>query len=118
MSGEKLEQEADNAADLSRKRIKRSTRNEDINKCLLEFFRRCRDNNIPLTVVIIQDKSKFYADSFGVTDFEASNGWLQGWKYFDLPCISKFQINTPQDVDNTLSSLESYCFKSGSSNLQ
>ena len=62
-SREKLEQEADNTADLSCKRIKRSMRNEDIKKCLLEFFRRRPDKNIPLTGVILQEKAKLYADS-------------------------------------------------------
>ena len=36
-------------AHLEMKRVKRATRNDDVNSALMEFLRRCRDRNFPLT---------------------------------------------------------------------
>ena len=62
------------------KRLKRATRNDDVNSALMEFFRRSRDRNFPLTGPLLQEKAKFFADSFGVEGFAASNGWIDSWK--------------------------------------
>ena len=79
-SRDELERQAENPEALASKRIKRTTNNDVINTALLEFFRRCRDRNFPLTGPLLQAKAKFFADSFGVSEFAASSGWLQSWK--------------------------------------
>ena len=37
-------------------------------------------NNIPINGPIILAKAREFADVFGCKDFQASNGWLPGWK--------------------------------------
>ena len=73
-SRDELERQAENPEALAIKRIKRTTNNDVINTALLEFFRRCRDRNFPLTGPLLEAKAKVFADSFEVSEFAASNG--------------------------------------------
>ena len=97
-SRDELERQAENPEALASKRIKGTTNNDVINTALLEFFRRCRDRNFPLTGPLPQAKAKFFADSFGVSEFDASNGWLQSWK-------ERHNIS-PKNLEDILGSLE------------
>ena len=59
-SRDELERQAENPEALASKKIKRTTNNDVINTALLEFFRRCRDRNFPLTGPLLQAKAKFF----------------------------------------------------------
>ena len=73
---EQIENEAQAATNLQLKRPRRTEKYEAVNTCVLEFFRRCRAINIPVTGVMLQEKAKFFADSLGYAEFAASDGWL------------------------------------------
>ena len=79
-SRDELERQAENPEALASKRIKCTTNNDVINTALLEFSRRSHDRNFRLTRPLLQAKAKVFAHSFGVSEFAASNGWLQSWK--------------------------------------
>ena len=74
-----LEDKAANAENLEQKRPNRKAKFEEINSCSLEWFRRVRMRNLPITGPMIQEKARFFAKSFGAEDFAASNGWLESF---------------------------------------
>ena len=74
---ERILQEVELTRNLSNKRLKRATKNSDVSECVLEFFRRCPERNITVTGTLLQANAEFYAESLGVKNFKASNGWLQ-----------------------------------------
>ena len=60
---DKIENEAADSANLQRQPAKYT----DINSCVLEFFRRARARNLPMTGPMLQEKASFYSESFGET---------------------------------------------------
>ena len=62
---------------LNRKRAKYSEF-LDLEECLLNWFRQCRDNIINMGVMILKDKDEFLCHVVGT--FSASNGWLDKCK--------------------------------------
>lgn len=55
----------------------RKTHNEVIRNMVLDLFSKCLAANIPVTVPMLQAKAKQVAKELGVSNFKASNGWLQ-----------------------------------------
>ena len=86
---DKIENEAADSANLQLKRPRRAARYDDVNKCVLEFLRRARPENLPMTGPLLQEKGNFYAESLGETNFAASNGWLQ-------PFLTRNNISSQQ----------------------
>ena len=64
---------------LSRQRVKVGAY-ENVNQALLKWFTSMRENNIPINGPLLLEKSREFADAFDCKDFQASNGWLRGWK--------------------------------------
>lgn len=60
----------------------RGARNDEIEKSLLDWFRKARSKNIPVTGPMLQEKAMRIAEALGLTeeDFKASNGWLDRFK--------------------------------------
>lgn len=54
--------------------------NLKLDKMCLEWFSKVRAQNIPLSGPDIQEKVKECAIKLGITNFVASNGWLQKWR--------------------------------------
>ncbi|GAB6028381.1 hypothetical protein CHUAL_002548 [Chamberlinius hualienensis] len=53
---------------------------EMINSALLEWYNSQRSQNISLNGPTLQDKAKYFAEQLKITNFKASNGWLEKWK--------------------------------------
>ena len=49
-------------------------------KLFLPVFKNARSNNIPVNGIIIKGKALILAKILELTDFEASDGWLDKWK--------------------------------------
>jgi len=64
----------------SRKRLKKSTPNDEINDLTWEWFCKARSKGIPISGPILQMKAKMFADSLQVEKFSASNGWLESFR--------------------------------------
>ncbi|XP_023318329.1 tigger transposable element-derived protein 6-like [Trichogramma pretiosum] len=63
----------------SRKR-KRGAEYDDIEEALIVWFEQARQNNIPISGPIIQEKALSYAKLFNNHQFQASDGWLHNFK--------------------------------------
>ena len=63
----------------SRKKLKKSD-NKDLDEVVFTWFKNARSNNIPDNGVIIKEKALSPAKSLELTDFRASDGWLDKWK--------------------------------------
>src|SRR5215468_2741478 len=61
----------------NRKRKMRKTENEEVNNIILEFFIKCRAQNIPVTCPMLQAKAAEIASSLQIEKFTASSGWLE-----------------------------------------
>ena len=58
----------------------RKTENEEVNNIVLEFFTKCRAQNIPVTGLMLQAKAVEIASSLQIENFSASNGWLEAFR--------------------------------------
>jgi len=47
---------------------------------LYTWFNQIRQQNIPVSRILIKDKAKSYAETLSVSDFTASDGWLSNLK--------------------------------------
>ena len=63
----------------SRKKLKKSD-NKDVDEAVFTWFKNVRSNNIPANGIIIKEKALSLAKSLELTDFRASDGWLDKWK--------------------------------------
>ena len=71
----------DNNVSAERKRQKKATGNDDINKLLWEWFKNATSRRINLSGPLIKEKALKFAQDFGVESFKASNGWLESFKH-------------------------------------
>lgn len=62
-----------------RKRM-RVASNEELETALFRWVNEVRNQNLPITGTILQEKARFFADALGITDFCGSSGWLQRFK--------------------------------------
>jgi hypothetical protein len=51
-----------------------------LERALFIWFRTRRAQNMTISGPLLQEKAKMYAAQFGIHGFEASNGWLEGFK--------------------------------------
>ena len=58
----------------NKKRKMRKTENEEVNNIMLEFFIKCRAQNIPVTGPMLQAKAAEITSSWQIEKFSASNG--------------------------------------------
>ena len=63
----------------SRKKLKKSD-NKDLDEAVFTWFKNVRSNNSPVNGIIIKEKALSLAKSLELTDFRASDGWLDKWK--------------------------------------
>lgn len=63
----------------SRQKLKKSD-NRDLDEAVFIWFKNARSNNIPVNGNVIKEKALSLAQSFELTDFRASDGWLDKWK--------------------------------------
>jgi len=52
----------------------------EIENSVLQWFRQCPHENIPMSGPLIKEKAKKFAASFGIEDFKDSDGWLDKFK--------------------------------------
>ena len=71
----------------NRKWKMRKTENEEVNNIMLEFFIKCRVQNIPVTSPMLQAKAAEIASSSQIEKFSASNGWLEALEQYQLQGI-------------------------------
>ena len=65
---------------IERKRKMRATGNERVNELTLEWFKRARSKNIPLSGPLLQEKARIFSRELGIENFHASNGWLESFR--------------------------------------
>ena len=61
------------------KNLKKSD-NKHLGEAVFTWFKNIRLNIIPVNEIIIKEKALSLAKSFELTDFRASDGWLDKWK--------------------------------------
>lgn len=78
------------------KRLKRSSNYSDLNQALWDWFTVCRNSNIPVSRSMLQEEATFIAEKVEISDFVASNGWLEKLKQ-KLGICSKTVAREPGD---------------------
>ena len=71
---------ADECFNSDRKRAKTKASNTDHDDAMWQWFKKARENNIPISGPIILAKAKDYATQLNMVDFKASSGWLKRFK--------------------------------------
>ena len=61
-------------------RFGNACRYDRLNDLVWSWFSSIRAKNLPISGPIIQEKASKFAVDLGLTDFKASNGWLESWK--------------------------------------
>ncbi|VDI00273.1 Hypothetical predicted protein [Mytilus galloprovincialis] len=64
----------------ARKRHDTGSKYGELNDLVFQWFKQARAKNIPLSGPIIQEKALELAETLDLTDFKASNGWLESWR--------------------------------------
>lgn len=70
----------ENNASSSKMRLGYDAKYERLNDLVWQWFCVVRAKNMPISGPIIKEKSLQFAEELGLTDFKASNGWLDRWK--------------------------------------
>jgi hypothetical protein len=52
----------------------------EVEKCLVEWLKQCLDKNISVSGPFLKEKARSFAVKLNCTNFNASNGWLDGFK--------------------------------------
>ena len=63
----------------SRKKLKKIG-NKDLDEAVFTWFKNARSNNVPVNGIIIKGKALSLEKSLELTNFRASDGWLDKWK--------------------------------------
>jgi len=53
---------------------------EDLDDCLTVWFEQCREQRIPVSGVMLQEKATQHVKKVGHDNFKASTGWLDSFK--------------------------------------
>jgi len=77
------------------KRKMRKTENEEVDNIMLEFFIKCRVQNIPVTGPMLQAKAAEIASSLQIEKFSASNGRLEAFRRRNN---INFMVNLPMST--------------------
>ena len=73
----------------------RKTENEEVDNIMLEFFIKCRVQNIPVTGPMLQAKAAEIASSLQIEKFSASNGRLEAFRRRNN---INFMVNLPMST--------------------
>ena len=73
----------------------RKTENEEVNIIMLEFFIKCRAQNIPVTSPMMQAKAVEIASSLQIEKFSASSGWLETFRSRNNINFGHYVVNLP-----------------------
>ena len=65
---------------LESKSKRRKNGYEGIDDLLLEWLLNCREKNLPISGPMLQESALEIANKLGISDFKASNGWLQKFR--------------------------------------
>jgi len=82
--------------DRKRKRVGKS---EDIEEALVRWFSQARSRQLPVSGPLLMEKADQLAHGLGITDFKATNGWLERWKTRNAIQFKK-QHGEKQDEDD------------------
>lgn len=52
----------------------------ELEKALVTWFSQCRQQNVPVSGILMKEKAKIYAEKLGIRDFRASDGWFDRFK--------------------------------------
>ena len=74
-----IEQYENNASG-NKKRFDNVCKFDKVNTLIWEWFQKAREQNYPLSGPIVQAKATEFAQTLGVVDFKASNGWMTSFK--------------------------------------
>ena len=85
-----------------RKRKVKEGEHEEVNQICFKFLEALRAKNIPVSGPSIQTKAKSIAESFGDSEFQASNWWLQ--RFMERHNLS-FRVMLGESSDMDLTSL-------------
>ena len=64
----------------SSKRKEKQSEFSEINRRLIDWFRLARSKNIPISGSLLQEKAKTIAVNLNISEFHASNGWLESFR--------------------------------------
>lgn len=70
----------ENNSSASKFRFNNSCKYDNLNDMVWEWFCKARGKNIPISGVLIQEKAMEFSKEIGLSEFKASNGWLDRWK--------------------------------------
>ena len=90
-------------ADKDHKRLCVKSPLEELNILVWEWFQKARATNIPVSGPLLQEKALEFGKELKVTDFKASNGWLECfWKRhaISLSVISCESASVPGNIRN------------------
>ena len=76
----------------NKKRFTFSSKYAELNDLLFKWFKQARAKNIPLSSSILQEKALHFSKELELTDFRASNRWLDSWKN-KFNCNGTYQAN-------------------------
>ena len=87
-----------------RQRTTRTTAFGPLNETLFEWFQKARSKGLPISGPILHSKAAELAEYAGITEFKASNGWMDSWKStFNIKsfkiCGEKLDADTEAAVD-------------------
>ena len=59
---------------------KPSSKYSDVNQAVWDWYTMCRNSNIPVSGSMLQEEATLIAENLEISDFVASNGWLEKFK--------------------------------------
>ena len=108
-NSENIIQAIQNNFSKSRKRLKVTTHESSIDKAVWLWFQKARSMRIPISGPIIHEKALKFAKELNLTEFKASNGWLQRFKGRHNICKGTFSGEScnvnPETVSNWISNI-------------
>ena len=76
----------------------RKNENEEVNNIMLEFFVKCRAQNILVTVPMLQAKAAEIASSLHIEKISASSGWLEAFRRQNNINFGHYVVNLPMST--------------------
>lgn len=70
----------ENNDNLKKFRFGNKSKHDNLNDLMWDWFRQARDKAIPISGPILQSKALEFASQLDISDFKASNGWLEKFK--------------------------------------
>jgi hypothetical protein len=101
------------ANNIQRRRPKRASKCEDLDKLVFSYFRLARSKGFPMSGPLLKEKASIYAEKLGIHDFKASEGWIARFKKrnqieFKAVCGESASVHI-KTIDEWKSKLASIC---------